>query len=385
MLAIGLTLALRLGLGIVMGAAWAVARPTVAGLVPMGTFGELAMPESLLGDLGLGVWMRWDAVQHLNLAQRGYLDMGQGSTVFFPLYAGLAGGLGRLLGGNYILAGLAVSTLATVLALLLLIRLGADLFGPSSGRWAAVALAAYPTAVFLVAPFTESLFLALTLGAFLAAYRSRWILAAILALMASLTRGPGVAAAASFAILGWLQWKQSLPSGRRPSLLAIGAAVLAPLAGGAAFLAWRSFAGFPPLLDVLSGNVGTSVVDPVSGVALAVGQWIRVHDLPTTTDLVSAFAFLGITTAMATRARWRRPELLAYMVLSLVALLGRNTVGAAALKSLTRYVLVLFPAFLVVGDWLADTRPWARFAYLAISGSLLILASILYSLWFFLG
>jgi hypothetical protein len=385
MLAIGLTLALRLGLGIVMGAAWAVARPTVAGLVPAGTFGELAMPESLLGELALGVWMRWDAVQHLNLAQRGYLDMSQGSTVFFPLYAGLAGGLGRLLGGNYILAGLAVSTLATVLALLLLIQLGADLFGPSSGRWAAVALAVYPTAVFLIAPFTESLFLALTLGAFLAAYRARWILAAILALMASLTRGPGVAAAASFAVLGWLQWKHGLPSGRRPSLLAIGAAVLAPLAGGAAFLAWRSFAGFPPLLDVLNEYVGTSVVDPVSGIALAIGQWIRVHDLPTTADLISAFAFLGITTAMATRARWRRPELLAYMVLSLVALLGRNTVGAAALKSLSRYVLVLFPAFLVVGDWLATARPRTRFAYLAVSGSLLILASILFTLWFFLG
>jgi len=212
MLAIGLTLALRLGLGIVMGAAWAVARPTVAGLVPAGTYGELSMPESPFGELALGVWVRWDAVQHLNLALRGYLDMGQGSTVFFPLYAGLTGGLGRLLGGNYILAGLTVSTLATALALLLLIQLGADLFGPSSGRWAAVALAVYPTAVFLIAPFTESLFLALTLGAFLAAYRARWILTAILAFMASLTRGPGMAAAASFAILGWWQWKHGLPS-----------------------------------------------------------------------------------------------------------------------------------------------------------------------------
>ena len=50
--------------------------------------------------------------------------MGQGSTVFFPLYAGLTGGLGRLLGGNFSFAGLAVSTLATALSLLLLIQLG---------------------------------------------------------------------------------------------------------------------------------------------------------------------------------------------------------------------------------------------------------------------
>jgi len=41
-----------------MGAAWAVARPTVAGLVPEGTYGELSMPESPLGELTLGVWVR---------------------------------------------------------------------------------------------------------------------------------------------------------------------------------------------------------------------------------------------------------------------------------------------------------------------------------------
>ena len=146
------------------------------------------------------------------------------------------------------------------------------------------------------------------------------------------------------------------PLRTRPSPLAIGTAVVAPLAGGAAFLAWRSFAGFPPMLGRSDEYVGTSVVDPVSGMALAIGQWVRVHDLPTTADLLSAILFLGITVAMATRARWRRPELLAYMVLSLVALLGRNTVGAAALKSLSRYVLVLFPAFLVAGDWLAGAR-----------------------------
>jgi len=43
-------------------------------------------------------------------------------------------------------------------------------------------------------------------------------------------------------------------------------------------------------------------------------------------------------------------------------------------------VLVLLPAFLLAGDWLTSARPRARFAYLALSGSLLILASILFAL-----
>ena len=50
LLALGLTLTLRLGLGLVMAATWAVARPSVAGLVPVGTYGELPMPKSALGE-----------------------------------------------------------------------------------------------------------------------------------------------------------------------------------------------------------------------------------------------------------------------------------------------------------------------------------------------
>ena len=85
---------------------------------------------------------------------------------------------------------------------------------------------------------------------------------------------------------------------------ALGAAGLAPLAGEAAFLEWRSFAGFPLLLlDVPHECDGTSVADPVSGVSPAIGQWIRLHDWPTTADLVPAFAFLGIR-VMAARALW---------------------------------------------------------------------------------
>ncbi|MCJ7511955.1 MAG: glycosyltransferase family 39 protein [Anaerolineales bacterium] len=385
LLAIGLVAALRLALGMLMGLAWTIGRGSLDPQWLAGMYGHLRVPESPTGQFLLGVWPRWDAVQHLNLAMRGYFDMGEGSTVFYPLFAALTRGVSYLFGGNFILAGLAVATVATALAFVFLMALGQHLFGDQAGKWAAIALAVYPTAVFLIAPFTESLFLAFTLGAFLAAYRNRWIVAAVLAALASLTRGPGVAAAVSFAILGWLQWRERKTAQRSPSLLAVGIAVLAPIVGGAAFLAWRSYAGFPPMLAVLQEYVGTSVVDPATGLALALGQWIRVRDAPTTFDLLSAIAFLGVTGAMIARKRWRRPELLAYMLINLVVLLSRHTVGAASLKSLSRYVLVLFPAFLVVGDWLAAVQPRTRFWYLTASSCLLLLCSVLYVFWVFLG
>src|SRR5437870_921220 len=76
---------------------------------------------------------------------------------------------------------------------------------PAAARWALFALAVYPTAFFLLAPFTESLFLALTMAAFVAADARRWWLAGVLGAMASLTRGPGIVTTAA---LAWMAWQQ---------------------------------------------------------------------------------------------------------------------------------------------------------------------------------
>ncbi len=368
-----------------MGAAWIVVRSRIsADQVPdLSIYGQLPMPVSSFGQSLLGVWPRWDAVHHLNLAMRGYADMGEGSTLFFPLYAVLTRAV-AFVTGDFIVAGLVVSTVASAFAFALLMLLGEELFGGQAGKWAAVALAVYPTAVFLVAPFTESLFLALTLGSFLAAYRRHWLTAAALAALASLARGPGMAAAVAFAILAWQQRSTPEPGRRSPSIAAVIVAIAAPLVAGGAFLVWRSASGFAPLVTVLQ-YVGISFVDPLTGMFLAIRQWLQVHDLPTTLDILSACAFIGVAVGMVIRKRWRRPELLAYMLVSLAVLLGRHTEGAASLRSLSRYVLVLFPAFLVAGDWLASASRLTRFWYLTASSTLLLILSGVYVFWWFIG
>jgi hypothetical protein len=385
-LGIGLVVALRLVLGLVMGAAWVIVRSRISAeqIPDLSIYGRLPMPPSLLGQAVLGVWPRWDGVQHLNLALRGYADMAEGSTVFFPLYAALTR-LVSFAAADTIVAGLIVSTVAAAFAFTFLILIGEYLFGRDAGRWAAIAMAVYPMAVFLVAPFTESLFLALTLGAFLAAYRMRWFAAAGLAGLASLTRGPGMAASAAFAVLAWRQWTSRVAGWRSPSIPGVIAAVLAPLAAAGAFLAWRTSAGFAPLPVVLDLYVNTVFVDPVTGVILAFRQWLAIRDLPTTLDILSVAGVAAVTTLMVLRKRWRRPELLAYMLVNLAVLFGRHTEGAPSLKSLSRYVLVLFPAFLVAGDWLASTPRGIRFAYLVVSSTLLLILSTLYVFWWFIG
>jgi hypothetical protein len=137
--------------------------------------------------------------------------------------------------------------------------------------------------------------------------------------------------------------------------------------------------------ETLRQYSGITFVDPITGIVTAIRQWVTVLDLPTTLDTFSALLFLAITAIMALNPRWRKVELLAYMLVNVVFLLARKAEDATSLRSLSRYVLVLFPAFLIAGDYLAHTRPRTRLLYLAVSSSLLIVLGGLYALWFFIG
>lgn len=234
-----------------MAAAWLVLEPNLPSSLGPSVYGELEMPASRLGTLLLGVWPRWDAVHHLNLAMNGYFSLSLGDSVFYPLYAGLTRFIALLLGGNFILAGLIVSTLSAACAFSLLYVLGSAMFGSDSGKWAAISMAVYPTAVFLVAPYTEALFIALTLASVYLAYRNRWLAVAAFALLASLTRGPGIFLALPIAIIAARRFISSPDRSSILARLSALAAIGAPLVGGFAFIAWRSMAGFPSMTVIL--------------------------------------------------------------------------------------------------------------------------------------
>jgi hypothetical protein len=110
-----------------------------------------------------------------------------------------------------------------------------------------------------------------------------------------------------------------------------------------------------------------------------------VRDLPTTLDVVSAFVFIALLMAMVLNPRWRRIEWLLYMGVNLLFMVSIHTVRASYLQSLARYVLALFPAFILIGDWLAQRGPRVRFAYLTLSSLLLVVLSALSALWWFIG
>lgn|GEM_PF-859459 len=136
----------------------------------------------------LGVWNQWDSKHYFDLAENGYSDQGDSTTLVLPpLLSLLVRGASRFT-GSFMSAGVLVATLLSFLPALLLFKLARlDLDEENSFR-AALVLLFFPTAFFLHIVYTEALFLTTVLGAFLAARRGDWKAVAVFGVLAGLTR-----------------------------------------------------------------------------------------------------------------------------------------------------------------------------------------------------
>ncbi len=212
----------------------------VAGLLPhngdVGVPGWPAPPPAGWSTAITG-WESADALWYLRIGSQGYLA-DDGSGAFFPLYPVLIRVVGVLTGGHWLLAAYLVSNLALLAALVLLYRLTALEFSDSMARKAVLYLCAFPTGFFLFAPYSESLFLALAIGALYTARTRRWGLAIPLAFLAALSRSPGVLLALPLAVEALLQ-ARTLAGRARWTVLGQGAA--AGTAAGAGLLAYLGF------------------------------------------------------------------------------------------------------------------------------------------------
>jgi hypothetical protein len=149
-----------------------------------------------LGDLLAAPAARWDGVWYLVIAHYGYRpDLGtftSSRTAFFPLYPLGIKALSWL-GAAPILAGVLVSLVALALALYGVHRLTAlELGGGDAPRLAVLVLAFAPMAFYFSAVYSESLYLALSVGVFWCARQGRWAWAGTLGALAGATRSAGV-------------------------------------------------------------------------------------------------------------------------------------------------------------------------------------------------
>ena len=191
---------------------------------------EFPYSQALLVSSGLPDWLyawaNFDGVHYLTIATRGYQAAAL-IQAFFPLYPWLISLLLPVV-KNPIAAGLLLSNLAAWLGLLLWYQLIKKFLTPRLAWWAAVWWLLQPTSFYLVALYSESLFLLWLTLCFWSLYHHRHRILPITSWLLSFTRVTGVGLVPA---LLWQAWQSKTKL--HPSLLI---AMLASLAGLASYM-----------------------------------------------------------------------------------------------------------------------------------------------------
>lgn len=321
-----------------------------------------------------GRLLGWDGANYAQIAQHGYTQLW--TAAFYPLLPAVEHVLAPLAGGNAALAGAIVANAAALGAFGLLRWLVADLDGPDTARRTVFVLAIFPTAFFLVLPYTESLFLLFSVGAFVALRYRRWLLTGTLAALATLCRAHGLLLLLPMAVVlaGDLRSDRRLPS--LPTAARVVAGFAAPLVAFAGFVVYlhARFGTWSATATAQAQGGGRGFELPVVGFLRAgralfqFGPNLSLYQAHIFVDGAFTVAFIALTAATIHRLP------LAYVLYAWGHLLLDLCTPAHnwyALTSNMRYMLVVFPLFILLGRWSA--RPLVERALLLVALPLLAL------------
>jgi len=322
-------------------------------------------------------WHRWDSLHYSYLATHGYTDWWR--TVFFPLFPLLERGLALVTHDPFI-AGLIIANVAGLAMLVVLYRLVEADFDAERAYRTVLYLSLFPTAFFFAAAYTESISLFFCLLSFYYMRQGRWWLAGLLGFFATLTRSTGLLLLLPFCF-EYLQQRQFKMKRIRFDILG-GSLILAALGLFMAYC-YRRFHSFFPFVRAEHFMWSRDPQSPwflikniIAGIAQSNG-FLSFHALRNIIDAGQILLIL-VLLILSIIGPWRFPRTLWVYTLYAVVLfvvLQLNPVkvnpirGPFPLQSFPRYMLEIFPAFIVVAG-LGKYRT-IHLSYLMVSGVVL--------------
>jgi hypothetical protein len=324
--------------------------------------------ESTSGNVPrwLAVWDRWDTGLFVKIARFGYDGYpehysDQGVVAFFPGEP-LALRAVHLVARDWVASGLLISAVAGAVACVALARLGALDAGAEAGSRAVLYLVLSPYAVFLAAAYSEALFLAFALPAWLAARRGRWVLAGALGAGAGAVRVTGLFLAVAL-VVQWLddpgrqrRWRDLLPLALPFAAVAGYVVYLQSLTGD--WFAWphaqqdhwaRTFTAPWTALH----TTWSAAANPDQGAA---------YTWSFRAEIVAMAVGVVLCAVLLARRRWGE---LTYVGLQVVAL-GTSSYYL----SVARTTLLWWPLWLLLAE-ASIHRRWVQPAYLAVAAPLM--------------
>lgn len=317
--------------------------------------------QALLGGYG-----QWDYAWYQSIAAHGYFSgRGDGpeAAAFLPGFPLLLAAV-HLLVRNWIVSGLLVSLVAGGVALVCLGRL--------AGERAALYLLTAPAAVYLMVGYSEPVFLAFALPAWMAARRRDWPLAALLAACAGLVR-----VNAGFLIAALVLAAALAERGPR-RLRAMGVVSLSALSPATYEVYLRAGSGsWNAWFAANRDGWGLRFVGPWQSLK---NTWAKAFGHVLSPDRAAMFqleiACMAAAVALTLVLLWRRawPEAL-YCGLAVAAL-----ATTTYYQAVPRALLVMWPLPVLLAR-AAERRPWVGQAYLWVSAPLAVITAV----YFFLG
>ena len=332
--------------------------------------------DSLLSNLGprwLTAWANFDGVHYLTIVEKGYFGTGS-IQAFFPLYPMLVSIVSRL-GINPVLVGVILSTICFGLALVILHKLIQKDWGKKVATRTIILLLLAPTAFFFTSLYTESLFLLLVVLSFYLAREGNFLKAGLVGILAAMTKTIGVLLVPALLVELWQQKKKGVFDKKNWGSI-VGS--LLPAGGLGAYMIYLQKV-FGDALLFLHAQPQFGAQREVDKLILPYQVFWRYAKMVATVEpasftyytvwleLMSAVVFLGLVIWAFYKTRR------SYAVFAALALLVPTLTGT--FTSLPRYVLVLFPAFVVMAQVLSGKK---YVLALVISGILLIINTMLF-------
>jgi hypothetical protein len=376
---------------------------------PSPPYGELPPPLTGLAHWIVEPLRHWDGLWYRLIALEGYAGTTETArAAFWPLFPWTMRGGSLLTGWTVDTVGYLVANLAFLGALIAIYRLIALDYGSEEpARRTLWALALFPTALFFSAVYTESLFLFLTAAALLLWRRDVLWLAGLVSIGAALTRSAGVFLILPFLALLWdrhrTDWRGYWP-GLIPAFFpALGPAIFGFVlerqqGNWRAFIdvqeQWNRYSAAPwetlhcaifscfrlggeP--DGISFNWWSDFWRDPSWAIITSQQWrldVANSDVLelVITILFLGLALLGLKMLPLYQTLWVLPVLI-------IPLLQPSEVHA--LMSMPRFVVVLFPLFIVLARLIEP--PWIRIPWYFVSVTLLVLLTAQFALWYWVS
>jgi hypothetical protein len=322
-------------------------------------------------------WQRWDTLHYQAIAERGYLAFDR-ALFAPPLYPFLIKMVAGITQSTTLLAGLIVSSASYIAALVVFYRLAHYEFGDdASVQRAVLMLTTFPTAFFLLAGYAEALYILTAAGTLYAIRRGRWVLAGFAGGLAALSRLPGVLIILPLIISAIEVWRRER---NWEPWKAVG--IFTVLASFFPAYVWLALDRSP--LDIIAtqnirggwGDISFPFLNIVKGIINILNEQTYVADV---FDILFILVFI-----LAMIPLWRYfPRLYSYYCWPLLLLYLTRDAGIQPLLGTSRYVLTLFPIFMVFAAW--GQKPWINRLILYTSWGGLLFFSGLFALWNWVG